>query len=52
MWKALIKLLEKWSCNHKWKFLYRQPIFTDTGECAINHYNCKICGKFKKVKNY
>lgn len=55
MWKALIKLVEKWACGHKWKE------FRETSIAGYNHKEgdlperiditmiCKECGKIKKI---
>ena len=42
MWQALIKLVEKWACMHKWEYEYN----------TINGITktCLKCGKIKKIK--
>lgn len=54
MWKALIKLVEKWACCHKWEKHYIMNTYSDdyskmpykTVETLI----CQKCGKIKKIR--
>ena len=54
MWRALIKLVEKWACCHKWET-------HQTSKTYENYYDkrpskieetliCSKCGKIKKIK--
>jgi len=53
MWRALIRLVDKWNCHHRWD-LVNHTVINDpitrvpTGDIIL--YCCKICGKFKKIK--
>ena len=51
MWKALIKLVEKWACMHEWKHWQEVNVTSDCGRYQIHHFVCKKCGKFKRVKS-
>ena len=42
MWKALIRLVEKWACCHEWEYEFN----TTTGITKT----CQKCGKIKKIK--
>lgn len=54
MWQALIKLVEKWACCHKWETHRRMSSYdeeydklpTKVEETLI----CQKCGKIKKIK--
>ena len=57
MWKALIRLVEKWGCSHKWDKLgemgtfvkgERQKGFDPIGIEWI--MVCTECGKIKKIE--
>ena len=55
MWKALIKLVEKWAyrCEHDWEFTEKTKIYDDTGTLPIairSSYICKKCLKDKTIK--
>lgn len=46
-------LFEKWSCKHDWERWQTIEVTDDFGgSYQIFHFNCKKCGKFKKVKSY
>lgn len=52
MWKALIKLVEKWACCHEWELWRTVNV---QGACddyyQMHHFVCKKCGKFKRIKS-
>lgn len=58
MWKALIKLVEKWSyrCPHDWELIKEMRSMDrrykkgDLPEKVIMHYRCKKCCEFKSKK--
>lgn len=54
MWKALIKLVEKWACCHEWtinKITRTYENFYDKRPSKIEEtLICKKCGKIKKIK--
>lgn len=58
MWKALINLVNKWGCHHKWEFYTRMRTWMveNDGTKGENPYKqedtlfCKNCGKFKKIE--
>lgn len=55
MWKALIKIVEKKSCNHSWKEADKIEVVDDYGNYG-GKYNkfifiCENCGKITKVIN-
>ena len=50
MWKALVKLVEKWACHHEWEQWKTVNVNHDIfGTYAYFHFYCKKCGKFKRV---
>jgi len=57
MWKALIRLVEKWACRHKWD-KFREIGSWDSGEKDQGKdphtvevtMICKECSKIKKIK--
>lgn len=54
MWKALIKLVEKWACCHEWK-LHRKVSTYEADEDkrpvkVVETLICTKCGKIKKVR--
>lgn len=51
MWKALVKLVEKWACMHEWEHWKTVDVETDFGNYTIYHFVCNKCGKFKRVKS-
>lgn len=51
MWKALIKLVEKWACCHEWELWRTQQVESFGDQYKIFHFVCKKCGKFKRVKS-
>lgn len=51
MWNALIKLVEKWACHHKWEFHFERSVTNDLGGTWHRRtYICERCGKFKQKK--
>lgn len=53
MWQALIKLVEKWACMHKWKQYKEVYVEGNCGYCYhVYHFVCEKCGKFKQVKSH
>ena len=46
MWKALIKLVEKWACKHEWHLRTESYENFHTRQVWI----CWKCGKIKKIK--
>ena len=54
MWKALIKLVEKWSCCHEWELHRRMSTYDEfSGDkpCRVEEtLICKKCGKIKKIR--
>lgn len=46
MWQALIKLVEKWACMHKWEVI-RTTLYA---HCNKHLLKCMECGKIKKIK--
>ena len=44
MWKALIKLVEKWACRHEWEHWQEVNVTSDLGRYQIHHFVCKKCG--------
>ena len=52
MWKALIKLVEKWGCNHDYQLEHDHRVSSEYGGTyTIYTYKCSKCGKFKKLKS-
>lgn len=57
MWKALIKLIEKWAyrCDHEWEHTHTTDVRqkTDWNErtYTVFLYVCKKCCKSKRIKN-
>ena len=55
MWKALIKLVEKWAyrCDHNWEFVKEVNVyFSSNSELPYKTkltYRCTKCCKFKKI---
>ena len=53
MWKALIKLVEKWACRHEWQVLENWIEEEYRGRFSYSYdvtlYVCKKCGKMKRV---
>lgn len=53
MWKALIKLVEKWTCSHDWQQWEQIYVEGNNGyNYHVFHFVCKKCGKFKKAKSH
>jgi len=53
MWKAIIKLIEKWGCMHDYEFETKTVVSDDMGQSYnVYLYKCEKCGKFKKVKTH
>ena len=58
MWKALIKLVEKWShrCDHKWKFIEKEMVLDKKYTHLITGWNsvyrCHKCKDIKKTEYY
>ena len=53
MWKALIKLIEKMACSHKYSLEERiswQHETKDLPSRFTRIYSCEKCGKFKVLK--
>lgn len=54
MWKALIKLVEKWACCHRWETHFKTKVYeksSDTKPYEIEEtLICSKCGKIKKIK--
>lgn len=54
MWKALIKLVNKWACSHKWKEIYSSEEYA--GPSSKNPHTiqktlaCERCGKITRIK--
>ena len=58
MWKALVKIMEKWSCGHDWEKLYERD-YDDKeaesrwGDSRRAHtrliLKCTKCGKIKTI---
>lgn len=46
MWKALIKLVEKWACMHDMKLI--TELYENWHTRQV--YVCTKCGKIKKIK--
>lgn len=46
MWKALIKIVEKWACMHDMKLV--SELYENWHTYQI--YVCSKCGKIKKIK--
>lgn len=53
MWKALIKLVEKWACCHKWETHKRMRSYDDEHDKLPSKVEetliCQKCGKIKKI---
>lgn len=53
MWKALIKLVEKWACCHRWESWQKTNVFefpNSSRPCEIKEtLICSKCGKIKKI---
>lgn len=54
MWKALVKLVEKWACCHEWKTYHKTYTYEndyDKRPWKVEHtLICQKCGKIKKIK--
>jgi len=55
MWKALIRLVEKWGCHHQWDTFRETSIYkdgdTDSTPIRIElTMICEECGKIKKIE--
>ena len=57
MWKALIKLVEKWSyrCDHDWVLVKEVKVFDEHKSTGLPRdlvyaYRCTKCCEFKKLK--
>jgi len=57
MWKALIKLVEKWGyrCDHEFEMVMQvdnySPIYdSDKPETITQNYVCSRCGEHKKLR--
>lgn len=56
MLKAIIAVLEKLACCHKWEMIHevffytKQAIQEDMPTSSTRIYCCGKCGKFKKIK--
>lgn len=49
MISAIINLINKWACKHKWDHTIDTAVTTDYGkEYHIHTFICSECGKFKK----
>jgi len=47
------KLIEKWTCKHKWKVHYENKIYNKGSELPHTIQQtlmCEECGKIKKIK--
>lgn len=53
MWKAIIKLVEKWGCRHEWDSHKTMQRFKKEGDSIPYKVDetlfCKNCGKIKKI---
>lgn len=53
MWKALIKLVEKWACCHEWENYHITKTYendSDKKPWKVEHtLICQKCGKIKKI---
>lgn len=53
MWKALIKLVEKWACRHEWEIVdskdyeHIHTFFVEQDEYRNILLKCTKCGKLK-----
>lgn len=55
MKEAIIKLINKWACSHKWKLHQRMSSYNngDTTKTPVyvkDTLICESCGKIKKIK--
>ena len=52
MWKALIKLVEKWACCHKWETYRSSKTYSISSTPYKIEYTliCQKCGKIKKIE--
>ena len=54
MWKALIKLVEKWACCHEWKTHRTMRSYDEVWDKLSTKVEetliCQKCGKIKKIK--
>lgn len=52
MWKALIKLVEKWACCHKWEEYQASKTYGNSLIPSKIEYTliCQKCGKIKKIE--
>lgn len=54
MWQALIKLVEKCACCHKWELHRRMSTYDDYSGNRPSKVEetliCQKCGKIKKIK--
>ena len=51
MKKAIINLINKWTCCHDWQLVRETRVNTDLGGSYVALlFVCKKCGKFKKLK--
>ena len=53
MWKALIKLIEKWACHHSWETHFRTEVYDKSFAAGPwkreETLICSKCGKIKKI---
>lgn len=51
MIELINKILQKWSCMHKWELYKERIVETDFGDRYYRQtFICKNCGKFKQIK--
>ena len=54
MWKALIKLVEKWACRHEWENHYITELYKNDSDKRPWKVEltliCHKCGKIKKIE--
>lgn len=54
MWKALIKLVEKWACCHEWENRHITRSYKNDYDKMPSKVEltliCKKCGKIKKIE--
>lgn len=54
MWPALIKLVEKWACCHRWESHFKTNVYEkpfSTRPCELKEtLICSKCGKIKQIK--
>ena len=51
MCEAIINVVKKWGCCHRWKIWNVIEVENNHRNYFIYHFVCTKCGKFKQIKS-